>query len=106
MQKLKAQLPVLEKDDTTRRQWWVDNGQNWAKKLNSAMIQYCNIGQNWQLSKQQGKLLHQYYYGNELLVDCLNRSCYVSRHVRQEIEETLLLPSAEIEKRKKMKGES
>jgi predicted NACHT family NTPase len=31
--------------------------------------------------------------------DCLNSDCYVSREVRQEIEETLLLPIAEIEKR-------
>ncbi len=106
LQKLKGQLPVLEKDDTTRRQWWEDNGQNWAKKLNTAMSKYCNIGQNWQLSKQQDKLLHQYYYGNELLVNCLNSSCYVNRDVRQEIEETLLLPIAEIEKIKKMKYKS
>jgi hypothetical protein len=36
---------------------------------------------------------------NQLLVDCLNSDCYVSREVRQEIEDTLLLPIAEIEKR-------
>jgi hypothetical protein len=31
-------------------------------------------------------------------MDCLNSDCYVSREVRQEIEETLLLPIAEIKK--------
>ena len=36
----------------------------------------------------------------KIYYQCLHRECYVSREVRQEIEETLLLPIAEIEKRK------
>jgi hypothetical protein len=43
--------------------------------------------------------LQQYYDANKLLVDCMNSDCYVSREVRQEIGETLLLPIAEIQKR-------
>jgi predicted NACHT family NTPase len=43
------------------------------------------------------KILDQYYYANLLLMDCLNSDCYVSRAVRQEIEETIFLPSAEPE---------
>jgi hypothetical protein len=35
----------------------------------------------------------------EWLVDCLKSDCYVSREVRQEIEDTLLLPIAEITQR-------
>ncbi|WP_371411449.1 NACHT C-terminal helical domain 2-containing protein [Nostoc linckia] len=31
-------------------------------------------------------------WANHLLVDCLNSECYVSREVRQHIEDTLLLP--------------
>ncbi|MEQ9666955.1 NACHT C-terminal helical domain 2-containing protein [Coleofasciculus sp. G2-EDA-02] len=64
------------------------------------MIQYRNIGHNWQFSDSQKQLLKQYYDANKLLVDCLNSDCYVSQEVRQEIEDTLLLPIAEIEKRK------
>jgi hypothetical protein len=37
-----------------------------------------------------------YYDANKLLVDCLNSGCVVSDEVRQEIEDTLLLPIAEI----------
>jgi hypothetical protein len=48
--------------------------------------------------------LQQYYNANKLLVDCLNSDCYVSREVRQEIEDTLLLPIAEIEKYKAAKA--
>lgn len=45
-------------------------------------------------------MLQQYYDANKLLVDCLNSGCAVSLKVREEIEETLLLPNAEIERRK------
>jgi predicted NACHT family NTPase len=61
------------------------------------MIEHRNIGHDWQFSDEQNKLLQQYYDANKLLVDCLNSDCYVSREVRQEIEETLLLPMTEIE---------
>ncbi|HEY9638090.1 MAG TPA: hypothetical protein V6D14_32150 [Coleofasciculaceae cyanobacterium] len=40
---------------------------------------------------------------NRLLVDCLNSDCYVSREVRQEIEDTFLLAMPEIEKRQQGK---
>jgi hypothetical protein len=60
------------------------------------------FGDNWQFSEfndQQKKLLQQYYDANLLLVECLNSDCYVSREVRQKIEDELLLPIAEINKR-------
>nr|WP_322719785.1 hypothetical protein [Nostoc sp. ChiQUE02]MDZ8232839.1 hypothetical protein [Nostoc sp. ChiQUE02] len=56
------------------------------------MIQHRNIGHDWQFNDDQRQLLQQYYDANKLLVDCLNSECYVSRSVRQEIEDTLLLP--------------
>ena len=80
-------------------QWWQANGQAWTEQLRSAMIEHRNIGHDWQFSDEQKQLLQQYYDANKLLVDCLNSDCYVSREVRQEIEETLLLSIAEIEKR-------
>nr|MDZ8059255.1 hypothetical protein [Nostoc sp. EkiNYC01] len=60
------------------------------------MIQYDNITPEWQLSVQQMELFQQYYDANKSLVDCLNSDFYVSRKVRQKIEDTLLLPIAEI----------
>jgi hypothetical protein len=56
------------------------------------MIEQRNIGHDWQFTQPQLELLSQYYSANQLLVDCLNSDCYVSREVRQEIEDTLLLP--------------
>jgi predicted NACHT family NTPase len=79
-------------------QWWQENGQSWTEQLRAVMIEHRNIGHDWQLSDAQKQLLQQYYDANKLLVDCLNSDCDVSREVRQDIEDTLLLPMAEIEK--------
>lgn len=80
------------------QQWWQASGQAWTEQLRAILIEHRNIGHDWQFSDSQKKLLKQYHDANRLLVDCLNSDCYVSREVRQEIEETLLLPVAEIEK--------
>ena len=61
------------------------------------MISERNIGHDWQFSEQQLKTLNNYYDANCLLMCCLNSDGYVTRAVREEIEETLFLPAAEIE---------
>lgn len=99
LQHLRAELPDPEKDEDYFRQWWQTTGSTWAEQLRSVMVEYCNIGHNWQFDYAQEEKLQQYYDANKLLVDCLNSDCYVSREVRQEIEESLLLPMAEIEQR-------
>jgi predicted NACHT family NTPase len=73
-------------------QWWQINGQTWTEQFRNVMIEHRNIGHDWQFSNDQWQLLRQYYNANKLLVDCLNSECYVNRSVRQEIEDTLLLP--------------
>ncbi|GET43811.1 hypothetical protein MiSe_86370 [Microseira wollei NIES-4236] len=98
LQQLKAQLPDLDNNKVQFQQWWEANGQTWTEKLRLVMIEHCNIGRDWQFSEQQKELLQQYYDANQLLVVCLNSGCNVSPAVRMEIEETLLLPIAEIEK--------
>jgi predicted NACHT family NTPase len=100
LQQLKEQLPNSNCDAKIFDQWWEANGQVWMRQLRAVMVQHRNIGHDWQFSDEQEKLLKQYYDANKFLVECLNSDCYVSREVRQEIEDTLLLPIAEIEKRK------
>jgi len=92
LQQLKNQLPKQEYDFKAYRSWWQANGKAWIKQLRDVIIQYRNIGHDWQFSNSQKELLKQYFDANQLLVDCLNSDCYVSREVRQEIEDTLLLP--------------
>ena len=79
--------------------WWRENGSRWIKMLRYAATEYRGIGQDWQFTPQQQQKLRQYYDANLLLVECLNRDCRVSLNVRQEIEETLLLPIADIQRR-------
>jgi predicted NACHT family NTPase len=100
LQELKEQLP--DRTDTWEmyyQEWWQAEGQSWTGKLRVAMLKYCNIGHDWQFSAQEKEVLKQYYDANKLLVDCLNSGCNVTPKVRQKIEETLLLPKDEIERR-------
>lgn len=92
---------ALSDDDYDFFDWGKTNTMKWIKDLRNIAVKYRNIGHNWQFDKKQEKLLSVYYQSNQFLVLCLNTECYVSHDVRQEIEETLLLPIAEIEKRKK-----
>ena len=94
---LRTQVPELY-DEEIFKQWWQANGQAWLMQLREVMISYRNIGHDWHFSYQQMKGLRQYYDANKLLVDCLNRADDVTPAMRSHIEETLLLPIAEIEK--------
>jgi predicted NACHT family NTPase len=100
LQQLKEQLPDLDSNERKFRQWWEVQGQAWAKQLRAILIEHRSLAHDWQFSEEQKKLLKAYYDANKLLVDCLNSDCYVSREVRQHIEDTLLLPMAELENRR------
>ena len=86
-------------------EWWKANGQAWTKQLKEVMIKYRKIVHdchNWKFSSQQMESLKHYYDANQLLLDCLERACDVNNleqreKIQDEIEETLLLPIAEIE---------
>jgi predicted NACHT family NTPase len=84
--------------------WWEQNGKQWLEDLRQIMIKYRNIGHDWQFTDEQKAKLQEYYDANLLLANCLNSECYVSREVREEIEATMLLPVAEIEKWKAENG--
>jgi predicted NACHT family NTPase len=83
------------------KQWWQTNGKNWSEKLKFFMIEYRNIGHDWQFTQEQYLLLKQYEDGNRLLLDCLNSNYNMSEKIKQEIYEFLLIPNIEIEKRLK-----
>ena len=99
LQQLKNQLPDLDRNEEEFQQWWETKGQAWIEQLRAVTIEHCNIGHDWQFSEQENELLEQYFAANLLLVECLNTASHMTRAVRQEIEETLLLPIAEIAER-------
>jgi predicted NACHT family NTPase len=96
LQQLQNQLPNTKGD---LKQWWSQNGNAWGDYLQAVMIEHRNIGHDWNFSEAQQSLLEQYYVANQLLSDCLKSECYADRKVLQHIEDTMLLPMAEIEKR-------
>ena len=72
--------------------------------MRSIMIKYRNIGQHKRFTNSQQSLFDKYYNANVLLWNCLHSS-NGSFVIRQQIEDALLLPIAEIEKRKQEKAE-
>lgn len=97
LQLLKQQLPDCSEDSNRFKQWWSAHGRAWTGQLRAVMIEYRNIGHNWQFSYQQRKVLKQYYEANHLLVDCLSSTTFVTVPIRDKIAATLLLPLVEIE---------
>ncbi|QLE40779.1 NACHT domain-containing NTPase [Nostoc sp. C052] len=92
IREIQNELPSFSQDKKVLSEWVVTDRYVWVEKLRSVMIKNRNIGHYWQFSDVQKDLLKQYYDANKLLVDCLNSDCYISREVRQEIEDTLFLP--------------
>nr|WP_277879363.1 NACHT domain-containing protein [Coleofasciculus sp. FACHB-712] len=88
-----------------RREWWRHEGKAWTEQLRESIIKHQNVGHNWNFNPEQKQLLQCYCNANKLLVDCLHSGCVVSDRVREEIEETLLLPIAEIENRRGIRAE-
>lgn len=78
-------------------EWWKKEGRSLVEKLKPIDSEVQSVYHE-PLNNSQKKLLRQYYDANNLLVTCLNSDCYVSPAVRQEIQDTLLLPIEEIEK--------
>ncbi|NEQ45451.1 MAG: NACHT domain-containing NTPase [Leptolyngbya sp. SIOISBB] len=96
---LGAQLPNLDNPNACRQWQYRKEGQDWAAKLRAVIVKHRNFGHDWQFIETQKNKLQQYYDANKLLVDCLNSDCYVTKATRQYIEDTLLLPMSEIEKK-------
>ncbi|MBE9126104.1 MULTISPECIES: NACHT C-terminal helical domain 2-containing protein [unclassified Coleofasciculus] len=99
-QQIEKQKSDVDEEMERFRYWWKTEGSTWANRLREVMINYRNIGHIWQFSKKQQQALDDYHHANRLLVECLNIASNVTPKVRSHIEDTLLLPMAEIEKRK------
>jgi predicted NACHT family NTPase len=111
-QDFKSQLQLLidkftqfPTDSAEFQQWWQQNGKIWTEEFWLTMTKYRRIRQRWNFNEREKQLLDQYDYANILLVNCLHSNCDITYKTRQEIQRTLLLPIAEIEKRKQEKAE-
>jgi hypothetical protein len=97
LEKIKTQIEIKQPNIKNTIKHRKEMSLSFVEELREVMIEEHDIGHNWQFSNNQKELLKQYYKANELLVDCLNN---VPQKVRSQIEDTLLLPIAEIEKRR------
>jgi hypothetical protein len=80
--------------------WWDENGRAWVDNLRALMLKHRDIGYERKFTSQQKELLKHYYEANKLLGDCIkSASNNLTVRVPSQIEETLLLPIAEIENR-------
>ena len=92
-----VELPNPEQESEKFKAIWRDLHPT----LQQIMTQYFDIGYNWGLDNTQVASIRSYYNANLLLKECLKSEfCYISREVREEIEDTLFLPIAEIKKYK------
>ncbi|PZO09956.1 MAG: hypothetical protein DCF25_21155 [Leptolyngbya foveolarum] len=90
---LRERLRYQIQDKTQFERWWKTKGKDWREKLKTTMVNYRDIGHEWQFSSEQVGKLSQYYNANLLLAACLKRA-YVSNEVRQQIENEMLMPSS------------
>ena len=108
---LKKSLPELakildiEKDSDSKNkdilEWWYSIVEPQIEDLLIRIIEHNFKRPHFEFTLEQFKLHEDYFSFNYLLINCLNNS-NVSPEVREEIEETLLLPLEEIEKWKQL----
>lgn len=102
---MRSKLPEIRLDNWSYIQhWYQTTGRDWIDKLNDLKDRYQYLVRHWAFSEEIMVLLRQYLSGNQILVSYLDSGA-VSQNVRNDIEEMLLLPIAEIEKRKREKVE-
>jgi hypothetical protein len=101
LQNLIAKLLNLDTDKYMKiHECWVKNNSHIWKAKVKALIDHRNSElHKLRFDSRQKKLLKQYYHANDLLVKCLHSQGKVSSAVKEDIEETLLLPISEIERR-------
>jgi hypothetical protein len=101
LEDLRDRLPSSDDDLDGCFSWWQENGCMWLSDIHN-LIKYRNLflifGEQWSeqyqnLSEEHQNYFRKYHTLNWFLIDCLNSDTSVSNNVRQEIEETLLLPS-------------
>ena len=91
LHKLKEDLPDLELGKDNLQNWWRDNGDEWAEKFRAFLIEYRQIGYEWNSSLQSEQLRQKYYDANYFLIKCLHSDCQISPDLQQKIEDEILI---------------
>jgi len=89
----------IPKDSVMVSQWWKTQPARWTTHLRQGISEHRHIDDDWQFTDGQKQRLQRYYDANKFLVDLMNIEGAVSDDVRAEIEDTLLLPWDELQRR-------
>lgn len=98
LEQLKVKLPEIYSENWKSLQQWL-YGIQWIEQLRQVMIEHRNIGHDWQFTERQLQQLQRYYDVNKFLVELMNIKGAVSNTVRAEIEDSLLVPWSELQRR-------
>jgi len=98
LRRLKNELPIFNSSNEIQSRWSLQESQ-WIERLRQVMIEYRNIGHDWQFTQEQQQQLQRYYEANKFLVGLTKIEGAISETCRIEIEEGLLLPWLELQHR-------
>ena len=97
---LRNKLPSASESNWQEFQgWWKDKGATWIDDLRQVIDRHQCIGHDWQFTDKQKQQLQSYYDVNRFIVELLEIPGAVGDEMRQEIEDNLLLPIAELKRR-------
>ncbi len=100
LEPLRRKLPVLFWDSIAEfESWWEQYGAIWTVQFCQVMFEYFNVMPSFKFDSQQVGSIESYYRANNFLIALLEIENAVSPEVRQEIEDNLLLPIAELKRR-------
>jgi hypothetical protein len=81
------------------KNWWELHGEEWTSSLRQIFILYQNFNQDFRFENSKCQEIEQYINANKFLVELLKIENSASPEARQEIEDNLLLPIAELKRR-------
>ncbi|QLE53805.1 NACHT domain-containing protein (plasmid) [Nostoc sp. C057] len=94
-------FPIFDNFDSMQ-QWWTENAESCIEKFRNIIVQYRQIGHDWEFNKQETDSLWQYCELNKFLIDCIQSNYLVSEQTKEEIINTLLLPISTLNKNNKL----
>lgn len=92
---LSQQLISVLHSQSALEDWCCKQGQNWVEQLRSILVEYRNIGHDWQFNTTQQEILSQFYQATLFLVRCYHGASQVAVPTRLQLEERLLRMSAD-----------
>lgn len=90
LHELSRQLIAVVHSQEALEDWCGQQGDNWVEQLRSVLVEYRNIGHDWQFNTAQQATLSQFYQATLFLVRCYQGASQVSVPTRLSLEERLL----------------